>query len=189
LHPSNYSITVNVCKRISHLLYLPYIKKKESRISWHENRGQEIPKGSTSHLDECPTDPERDESQLATLFAPAPGPWTAARTARAPRESSIPGVHWTLPTCSHWIPRVHITRAQVTRPVEPPEPDSRSVRCSLHNNRKGRCREENEEEAMAASAKGRVVPLLAVAAALAAVLLYRAPFSKVRLRDSPSTAS
>ncbi|KAL6844340.1 hypothetical protein ACP4OV_026013 [Aristida adscensionis] len=32
---------------------------------------------------------------------------------------------------------------------------------------------------MAASAKGRLVPLLAVAAALAAVLLYRAPFSKV----------
>ncbi|GJN01300.1 hypothetical protein PR202_ga18556 [Eleusine coracana subsp. coracana] len=31
---------------------------------------------------------------------------------------------------------------------------------------------------MAASAKGRLVPLLAVAAALAAVLLYRAPFSK-----------
>jgi allantoinase/DNA mismatch repair protein MutS2 len=32
---------------------------------------------------------------------------------------------------------------------------------------------------MAASAKGRLVPVLAVAAALAAVLLYRAPFSKV----------
>jgi hypothetical protein len=30
-----------------------------------------------------------------------------------------------------------------------------------------------------AAAKGRVLPLLAVAAALAAALLYRAPFSKV----------
>jgi len=32
---------------------------------------------------------------------------------------------------------------------------------------------------MVASAKGRLVSVLAVAAALAAVLLYRAPFSKV----------
>jgi allantoinase/DNA mismatch repair protein MutS2 len=32
---------------------------------------------------------------------------------------------------------------------------------------------------MVASAKGRLVSALAVAAALAAVLLYRAPFSKV----------
>jgi hypothetical protein len=31
----------------------------------------------------------------------------------------------------------------------------------------------------AASAKGRLVPVLAVAAALVAALLYRAPFSKV----------
>lgn len=44
---------------------------------------------------------------------------------------------------------------------------------------------ERMAAAAAAAGKGRALPLLAVAAALAAALLYRAPFSKVLL-PSPS---
>jgi allantoinase len=56
-------------------------------------------------------------------------------------------------------------------------PPTHAYRRRAHNSRK---------EMASSSAKGRLVPLLAVAAALAAVLLYRAPFSKV---SSPPHAS